>query len=302
MRYLNATILDGIGNTPLVSLNHLNPFPGVQMFAKIEGMNPTGSLKDRIAKYMIERAEEEGSLTREKIIIEASSGNTGISLGMVAAIKGYKVKIFMPETKSIERRKTMLLGGVEIVLTSGKDQNSHIKATEELARTESEKYFYFDQNGNENNVNAHYHTTAAEIISQMNGKIDVLVAGFGTGGTIIGCARRIKQVNRNALIISVEPEKPISKIEGLLHMNGEYIPKIYNPSLIDHVERVSDQNAVEMTRRIAREEGIYAGISSGAVLFAALKWAERLKKGNFILIFADRADRYLSTVLCEGLA
>ncbi len=294
-------ILDQIGNTPLVRLTSINPFPHVNMFAKLEGMNPTGSLKDRIAKYMIEKAEQNRSLNREKTVIEASSGNTGISLSMVAAVKGYKIKIFMPESKSIERRKVMLLGGTEIVLTTGKDQNSHIKACEELAKAESNKYFYFDQNGNENNTLAHYYTMAVEILDQIDRKIDVMVAGFGTGGTIMGCARRFKEVNPDVYIISVEPEKAISKIEGLLHMDGEYIPKIYDPILIDRVIRVSDENAIQMTQRIAREEGIFAGISSGAVLWAALEFAKEFQKGNFVLVFADSADRYLSTALCEGL-
>ncbi len=301
MNNQKVSILDQVGNTPLVKLTSVNPFPHVNMFAKIEAMNPTGSLKDRIAKYMIEKAEENGSLNGEKTIIEASSGNTGISLSMMAAIKGYKIKIFMPETKSIERRKVMLLGGTEIVLTTGKDQNSHIKACEELAEAESDKYFYFDQNGNENNTLAYYHTMAVEILNQMSRKVDVFIAGFGTGGTIMGCARRFKEINPNVCVISVEPEKAISKIEGLLHMDGEYTPKIYDPSLIDRVVRVSDVNAIQMTRKIAREEGVYVGISSGAVLWAALEFAREFQKGNFVLVFADSADRYLSTALCEGL-
>ncbi len=290
-----------IGNTPLIRLRHVNPFPNIQMYAKIEAMNPTGSLKDRIAKYMIEKAETDGSLTPEKTIIEASSGNTGISLSMVSAIKGYRIKIFMPVTKSIERRKIMLLGGAEIVLTSGEDQNSHIKAAEELARTESDKYFYFNQNGNENNVLAHYDTMAVEILKQLDERIDVLVAGFGTGGTIMGCARRFDEMHLKTLIVSVEPENPISKIEGLLHMDGEFVPAIYDPSLIDRLIRVSDEHAIEMTRRLAREEGIFAGISSGAVLYAALQCAQELKRGNFVLVFADSMDRYLSTSLIESL-
>ncbi len=290
-----------IGNTPLIRLKHVNPFPGIQMYAKIEAMNPTGSLKDRIAKYMIEKAEADGSLDKGKTIIEASSGNTGISLSMVSSIKGYRIKIFMPETKSIERRRIMLLGGAEIVLTSGKDQNSHIKAAEELAKTESDKYFYFNQNGNENNVLAHYDTMAVEILDQLDRKVDVLVAGFGTGGTIMGCARRFDEMHLTTHMVSVEPDKPISKIEGLLHMDGEYVPGIYDPSLIDRLIRVSDDHAIEMTRRLAREEGIFAGISSGAVLYAALQYAQELKRGNFVLVFADSMDRYLSTALIEGL-
>ncbi len=291
-------ITELVGNTPLVKLRKFSG-EGFSIYAKLENYNPTGSLKDRIVKYMLERAEEEGRLTKDKIIIEASSGNTGIALSAIARAKGYRVRIFIPETKSLERRAIMKYFGAEVVLTSGDDPHSHIHAAEELIAKDPEHYYYFNQNGDENNAWAHYYGTGTEIVNELE-RVDALVAGFGTGGTILGAGRKIKEVNPEAKVIAVEPDKPISAIEGLLHFDGSYIPPIYKEGLIDEFIRVSDEEAVEFARRIAREEGIFVGISSGAALCAALRVAEKVK-GNIVVVFADSGDRYLSTALFKGI-
>ncbi|KAF0247467.1 MAG: cysteine synthase A, partial [bacterium] len=267
-------LLDLIGNTPLVELKSFSMGSTVKIFAKLEMMNPSGSLKDRIAKYMIEEAEHSGKLTPGKTIIEASSGNTGISLSMVGSLKGYRTKIFMPESKSVERRIMMRMWGAELVLTSKDNPHSHIEAAKELAASGGE-YFYIDQNENQDNVLAHYHHTAREILEQMTGTIDAIVAGIGTGGTIMGIGRRLKEAHKTR-VVSVQPAEPISKIEGLLHLDGSYVPGICDLSLIDETVYVSDPNAIEMARKLALQEGLFAGISSGAVLWGALKLAEKM--------------------------
>ncbi|MFQ6082556.1 MAG: PLP-dependent cysteine synthase family protein [Candidatus Aminicenantia bacterium] len=293
----SKTMLDLIGNTPLVEIKKLNPNPKVKILAKLEGYNPTGSLKDRIVKFMVEKAEEKGTLTKEKTIIEASSGNTGISLAMIGAIKGYKVKIFMLETKSRERRVLMKLWGAEVVLTSGDNPHSHIEACEELYSREKEKYYYLNQNGDENNSLAHYLTTGQEILDQTKGKADVFVAGLGTAGTLMGVSRKLKEHNDRIKVISVEPVTGMSRIEGLLHMDGSYIPPIYCSALIDEMVRVSDEDAFRATRLLTLEEGIFAGISSGACLHAAWQVAQKMTKGIIVVLFADRGERYLSSPL-----
>ena len=290
-------LLDLIGNTPLVELKSFSMGSTVKIFAKLEMMNPSGSLKDRIAKYMIEEAEHSGKLTPGKTIIEASSGNTGISLSMVGSLKGYRTKIFMPESKSVERRIMMRMWGAELVLTSKDNPHSHIEAAKELAASGGE-YFYIDQNENQDNVLAHYHHTAREILEQMTGTIDAIVAGIGTGGTIMGIGRRLKEAHKTR-VVSVQPAEPISKIEGLLHLDGSYVPGICDLSLIDETVYVSDPNAIEMARKLALQEGLFAGISSGAVLWGALKLAEKMDKGQIVIILGDRGERYLSTDLCS---
>jgi len=290
-------LLDLIGNTPLVELRSFSKNPSVKIFAKLELMNPSGSLKDRIAKYMIESAEATGKLTSGKTIIEASSGNTGISLSMVGSLKGYRTKIFMPESKSIERRIMMRMWGAELILTPRNNPHSHIEAAKELS-TNTTDYFYIDQNENQDNVLAHYHHTAAEILEQMPGSIDAVIAGIGTGGTIMGVGRRLKEANSKTQVVAVQPAEGISKIEGLLHLDGSYVPGICDLSLIDKNIYVEDPNAIETACKLALQEGIFAGISSGAVLYAALSLAETMEKGQIVIILGDRGERYLSTDLC----
>jgi len=268
-----------------------------RVLLKMESANPSGSLKDRIVRHIIERAEEAGTLKPHHIITDASSGNTGISIGMVAALKGYRSRIFMPETKSVERRKIMRAWGTELVLTGGEDQNSHIWAVTEAAR-DTDTYFYLDQNGNPGNWEAHYLGTGAELVEQTGGRIHAFVAGAGTGGVLMGVARRFREAGVGARIVAVEPDNPHSHIEGLLHFDGSYVPPIWDESLVDEKVRVSDEDAFRTARRLAREEGIFCGVSTGATTWMALREARRLGEGAVVVAIAgDRGERYLSTGL-----
>jgi cysteine synthase len=290
------SILDMVGRTPILELKNLNQNHDVRIFSKLEFLNPTGSLKDRIVKRIIEKAEEKGELRKGMTIVEASSGNTGISLCAIGGAKGYRVRIYMPETKTVERRKIIRAFGGELILTSGDNPHSHIEAVEELVKNEPENYFYLNQNGNEDNTWAHYYGTGEEILRELNFKIDYLVAGLGTGGTLMGVGMRLKEKFRDLKVVAVEPEKPISKIEGLLHRDGTYTPPILREEIIDETIRVKDEDAIDCLKKLWAKEGIFVGISSGAVLFASLKLAERIKKGIIVAIFADSGDRYLSTL------
>jgi cysteine synthase B len=287
-------ILDTIGNTPLVRIQKLNPNPKVNIFAKLEGFNPTGSVKDRIALYMIKEAEKEGLLNKEKTIIEPTSGNTGISLAMIGAIKGYKLKIVMPETMSIERRKILEFFGAELILVEEKEwRDGAIRFIKSLVKKDK-NLVLLNQYENEANVRAHYETTGKEIIEQMGGKkIDVLVAGVGTGGTITGVGKRLKEKYPDVKIVGVFP-RPKTKIQGLRSIEEGYIPPILDLKIIDEKIIVKDEEAFEMTKKLAQKEGIFAGLSSGAALFAALKIAKRLSSGNIVVIFPDRGEKYLS--------
>jgi cysteine synthase len=296
---LSQNMLDLIGNTPLVLLDRINPNSKVSIYAKLESNNPSGSLKDRIAKYMIESAEKKGLLDPKKTIIEATSGNTGIALGMVCAVKGYKCKLFMLESKSLERRFLLRYWGAELVLTTKDDADSHIYAAKKLIAEEPDKYFYIDQNENEDNVLAHYNGTGKEIVKDLDGKVDAFIAGFGTGGVLMGVGRALKEAKTGARIISVEPGKAISKIDGLKFSGEGYTPTIYHEELIDETVRVSDEDAIETGKRLSKIEGIMGGISSGATVWAALQTAKKMDKGNIVVIIGDRGERYFSTALFD---
>ena len=290
-------VLQLIGNTPLIPLRRMVEPGMARILMKMEAWNPSGSLKDRIVKYIIEEGEAAGTLKPHHIIIDASSGNTGIALGMVASLKGYRSRIFMPETKSIERRKIMKVWGTEVVLTSGTDQNSHIWAAEELAK-DSEHFFYLNQNGNPGNVMSHYWGTAKEIVDQTDGNIDCFVAGAGTGGTLMGVARYFRNYGVKARVVGMQPATPISKIEGLLHFDGSFKPKIWDESFLDEFLKVSDDVAIETARRLAREEGLFCGPSTGGIVAVALEEARKLGAGKTVIATAcDRGERYLSTKL-----
>jgi cysteine synthase len=295
----NRTVLDLIGNTPIVKINKLNPNPKVKIYAKLEGSNPGGSVKDRIALRMLEEAEKNGKLTKDKIIIEPTSGNTGIGLAMVAAVKGYKIRIVMPESVSIERRKMLKALGAELVLTEAeRGTDGAIMKAHEIIRKNPKKYFMPNQFANKNNVLAHYETTGLEIIRQMNGKIDVFIAGMGTTGTLMGAGKRLKEFNPNIEIIGVEPTLG-HKIQGLKNMKEAIVPQIYNPLLLDEKIVVKDEDAYATARELAREEGVFVGMSSGAAMWAAIRKAKEMKKGNIVVIFPDRVEKYLSTKLFD---
>ena len=291
------SILDCIGNTPVVRLDKMNPNPKVRLFAKLEGNNPGGSIKDRIAHYMVQTAEKDGRLKKGFTILEATSGNTGIGLAMVGTAKGYKVKLVMPECVSLERRKMLEAFGAELILSSGcEGTDGAIRNVHKIFDENKNAYFMPNQFDNEANVNAHYETTGKEIIEQTKGEVAVLVAGMGTTGTLMGTGRRLKEFNSGITVLGVEPLLG-HKIQGLKNMTESIVPKIFRPSALDERWSVNDDDAFNTTRRLAVEEGLFVGMSSGAAMWAAMKKAKEMKDGIIVVIFPDRGDRYLSTAL-----
>jgi len=275
----------------------INPNPNVKLYAKLEGNNPSGSIKDRIALYMIEAAEKEGKLTRDKIILEATSGNTGIGLAMVASAKKYRVKLTMPACVSIERRRILEAFGAELILSpSDEATDGAIRLAHKIMSEEPGKYFMPNQFDNEANVLAHYETTGKEIIEQTEGRITHFIAGMGTTGTLMGVSRRLKEYNENINIIGVEPVLH-HRIQGLKNMSESIIPKIFDPALLDERRLVNDNEAFDTTRMLAVKEGIFAGMSSGAAMYIALRKSSEIKSGVIVVILPDRGDRYLSTSL-----
>lgn len=290
-------ILETIGNTPLVRINRLNPNKNVTIYAKIEGNNPTGSIKDRIALKMIEQAEAEGLLIKGKTIIEPTSGNTGIGLAMIGVVKGYNVEIVMSKAVSIERIKMVKSFGAKVTLTDAKlgTDGAIIKARE-LVKANPEKYFMPDQFSNEYNKIAHYKTTGEEIWKQTNGKIDYFVSAIGTSGTIMGVGKALRENNPKIKIICAHPVKG-HYIQGLKNMEEAIVPSIYEPSEINETIMVETEDAFEMTRQIIKKEGIFVGMSSGAAMYAATEVAKKIKSGVIVVIFPDRGEKYLTTNL-----
>jgi len=286
-----ASILDAIGNTPLVELRRVSPKPTVRIFGKLEGNNPTGSLKDRIGKYMVEAAERSGALTKDKIILEPTSGNTGIALALVARLKGYKLKVVVPDNVTVERRQLLELFGAEIVYSDGsKGTNGSITLAQELA--EDPQYFMPFQYGNPANPQAHYETTAVEILRDCP-EIDVLVAGLGTGGTLMGCARRLKEHNSKIRVVAVEPH-PGDLVQGLRSLDEGFIPPILDTSLLDGKIIVESRCAFAATKDLTTKEGIFAGVSSGAVVNCAIRLAHRMERGTIVCILCDGGWKYVS--------
>ena len=290
-------ILQAIGSTPMVKINTLNPNDKVSIYAKLEGFNPTGSIKDRIALKMIEQAEARGSLVKGKTIIEPTSGNTGIGLAMIGCVKGYAVEIVMSKAVSIERRKMIKSFGAKVTLTDAKlGTDGAIMKARELVKTYPDQYFMPDQFTNEYNKIAHYKTTAEEIWKQTNGKIDYFVSSLGTSGTIMGVGQALKECNPKIKIVEAHPVKG-HYIQGLKNMEEAIVPSIYDPSKIDETIMVESKIAFEMARKIAKEEGIFVGMSSGAALYAAVEIAKKVTSGRIVVIFPDRGEKYLSTDL-----
>jgi cysteine synthase B len=292
------TVLDLIGNTPLIPITKVAPKlgPRVRVFAKLERSNPGGSVKDRAAFSMIRDAEEAGVLSREKIILDSTSGNTGIAYAMIGAVKGYQVKIVLPENASIERKKIMAAFGAELVFSSPfEGADGAIRLAKKIVADDPERYFQPDQYNNPSNWKAHYRTTGPEIISQTRGSVTHFVACVGTGGTVMGTGRALKEYNQEIRVISVHPDDEMHGIEGMKYLGeGAIIPGIFDMSFPDERIFMNTETAYDMAKRIVREEGIFAGHSSGAALAAALELAGRLDEGVVVAMFPDTGERYLS--------
>ena len=289
-------ILTTIGNTPTVELQNMSPKKGVRIFAKLEGQNPTGSVKDRIALKMIELAEQDGEISASRTILEPTSGNTGISIAMIARVKGYRVKVVMPENVSPERTQLLQAYGAEIIYSDGSQgTNGSIDLAQELVGKNPHDYLMLYQYGNNGNPTAHYETTGKEIIEAVP-DIDTFVAGLGTGGTLMGVARRLKEHNPLVKSVAVAPE-PDDLISGLRRLEDGFIPPILDLNLLDSRILVSSFDAFSTTKSLLEKEGIFAGISSGSVVSAALRQAERMDGGNILCLLADGGWKYLSTGL-----
>ena len=300
MEPIGELILETIGNTPLVRINHLNPNPNVTIYAKLESSNPLGSVKERIALSVVEGAERDGILTKDKVIVESSSGNTGIGLAMVGVMKGYKVLVTMSERASLERMQMLKLLGAEVVLTSaaGGSDEAWDKA-DEIARNDPARYLRLNQYTNRYNPLVHYETTGEEVWCQTEGKVDVLVVGLGTTGTIMGAGRRLREYNPALHIVAVEPQ-PKHQQQGLRNMETSRIPPILDWRLIDERMVVLDEDAFRTARRLCQEEGLFMGISAGTAMYAAAEVAKRLRQGTIVTLFPDRGEKYLTTDLFDN--
>ena len=294
------TVLDSIGNTPLVELSRLTNGK-VRVLAKLEGHNPGGSVKDRPARQMILAAEASGALTVDKTILEATSGNTGIGLAMVAAAKGYRVLLTMPECVSIERRRILEAFGAGIVLTpAAEGTDGAIREAHRLLGERPEQYYMPNQFDNPANVEAHYEATGPEILRDTKGEVDAFVAGVGTSGTLMGVGRCLREANPDTLVVGVEP--PLGHhIQGLKNMAESIVPGIYRPDALDEKLTVNDNEAFAVARELSLKEGLFVGMSSGAALVGALQVAERMTSGTVVTVFPDRGERYLSTVLFRSV-
>jgi cysteine synthase B len=294
-------VLSAIGNTPIVELVHLCNNPAVRLFGKLEGNNPAGSVKDRPAYYMIKKAEESGELTHDKTIVEPTSGNMGIALAMIGAFKGYKVKLFMPECVSMERRSILEAFDADVVLTPDKEgTDGAIRRADQFVQEHPDKYYRPNQFENPNNVLAHYETTGPEVFNQTGGDVDIFIAGMGTTGTLMGVGSYLKEVKPEVRIIGVEP-KIGHAIQGLKNMNEAIVPGIYRPDAIDDKLVIDDEEAFETARLLAVKEGLFVGMSSGAAVAGALRVASDMKHGTIVVLLPDRGDRYLSTVLFRSI-
>jgi S-sulfo-L-cysteine synthase (O-acetyl-L-serine-dependent) len=306
---LGNTQLERVGNTPLVRLGRISAsVPGAQILGKAEWANPGGSVKDRPALNIVLEAERKGRLAG-RTLLDATSGNTGIAYAMIGAARGFPVKLCMPANVSLERKRILKAYGAEILFTDPNDgSDGAIRKAQELAASDPDKYFYADQYSNDANWGAHYQTTANEIWEQTEGRITHFVATLGTSGTFMGCTRRLRELNPGVKCISLQPDSPFHGLEGLKHMATAIVPRIYDPSLADEDHGISTEAAYAMMKRLAREEGLLVGISSGAAVVGALELAQRLENSGWIeehgeavivTILCDSADKYLSERLWE---
>lgn len=291
-----SSVLDMIGRTPLVRLHQFErETPGVELYAKAEWQNPGGSVKDRAAARMILDGEASGKLNAGKTIIDATSGNTGIAYAMVGAARGYKVKLCVPENASPERKLILRALGADLVFTNPLEgTDGAIREARRLFAESPDQYFYPDQYNNEGNWRAHYDTTAVEIIEQTSGRLTHFVAGLGTGGTFVGTGRRLRKFNPAIKLISFQPDSPFHGLEGLKHMDTAIVPGIYDPTLADADLRIGTERSYRMVRRLAREMGLMAGISSGAAVAAMTDVARTVEHGVIVTVFPDGAEKYLN--------
>lgn len=307
---LGNTQLERVGNTPLVRLEKIAAdFAGVQLLGKAEWANPGGSVKDRAALNIVREAERNGELRRGRALLDATSGNTGIAYAMIGAARGFGVKLCVPSNASQERKRILQAYGAEIVFTDPNDgTDGAIRKAQELHAASPEKYFYADQYSNDANWLAHYHTTANEIWNQTEGRITHFVATLGTSGTFVGCTRRFRELNPKIRCISLQPDSPFHGLEGLKHMATAIVPRIYDASLADQDIGISTEDSYAMLKRLAREEGLLAGISSGAAVVGCLQVARDLRESGWlaehreaviVTVFPDAADKYLSEQLWE---
>ena len=299
-RKARNNLISLIGNTPLVKLNRLNPNPDVEIWVKLEKFNPGGSVKDRPALRMIIDAIKKGDLKRGKTIIDATSGNTGIALAMIGRALGFEVELAMSSGVSEERKRILKILGAKLHLTPPDEgTDGAIRFVRELVKKYPDKYYYVDQYNNHSNWKAHFYSTGVEIWEQTKGKITHFVAGAGTGGTIVGTGRRLKIYNPAIEIIGVQPAEPKHGIEGLKHMESSIKPGIFDETIIDRMVYVKTLEAYEMTRRLAKEEGLFLGISSGAAIHAAIQIAKNIKRGTIVAIAPDGGEKYLSSSLWD---
>jgi cysteine synthase B len=290
------SLMEAIGNTPMVEFANLRKKPDVKVFCKLEGCNPGGSVKDRPALYMLNRAEETGELTKDKIILEPTSGNTGIAIAMIGAAKGYKVELCMPECVSRERRLILEGLGANVFLTPAKENiDGAIRQAHRLVQDFPDKYYMPNQYENKANILAHFETTGPEVYKQTNGEVDYFVAGMGTSGTLMGTGRYLKSVKPTVKIVGVEPVMGHT-IQGLKNMTESMVPGIYQPEELDIKEMVEDGEAFEATRLLALKEGLFVGTSAGAAVAVAVRIAKMIDHGTIVVILPDRGDRYLSTM------
>ncbi len=302
VRPASGSILELVGNTPLVRINNITrDLPeGVEIYAKLEGYNPGGSVKDRPALRMIEDAEKAGRLTRDKVILDSSSGNTGIAYAWIGAYKGYKVDLVVPANVSEERKKILRAFGANVIFSNPLEgSDGAIRLAWKLYVDDPEKYCKLDQYNNPSNSQAHYDTTGPEIIEQTGGRITHFVASIGTGGTIMGAGRRLKEFSKDIQVIAVEPDNPLHGLEGLKHMASSIVPGIYHEEELDDKIPAPTEESYDMVKRLAREEGLMVGQSSGAAMWGAMQLAGTLKEGLIVVIFPDGGDKYLSTRLWD---
>jgi S-sulfo-L-cysteine synthase (O-acetyl-L-serine-dependent) len=288
------SIAAGIGGTPLVRLRRFEPRPGVELYAKIESRNPGGSVKDRAALAIILSAERSGALGHGKILLDATSGNTGIAYAMIGASRGHRVRLCMPSNVTQERIRILNAYGADVILTDPMDgSDGAIREARRIDAGAPDRYFYADQYNNDANWRAHYDTTGPEVFAQTEARLTHFVAGLGTSGTFVGTGRRLREL-RSVQLVSVQPDSPLHGLEGLKHMATAIVPSIYDPHLADANLVVATEDAYALTRRLARDEGLFVGPSSGAALAACLEVMDTLREGVVVTVFPDGGDRYVS--------